>query len=289
MFRAKLRGTWVLHELTRDAALDFFVTFSSVTAQIGSYGLAAYAAANEFVDALAHWRRGLGLPSLTVDWGTWEGTALPIDGREREYRRYGFREMPFERAFEALEQLLLSGAVQRTVADVDWNVLKPVYQMRRERSMLRRIELSGPAAGGRMAHTLRAAPRDARWKLLLDFLVGEVRAVLGHEAGGPLDVHAGFFEMGMDSLMGLKLKKRVESELAVALPSTLIFSSPTLHALASELAARHLGIDAPAPAPRAAPIAPAPSRQRPVEEEVGALADHDLALVLDRELSRSGY
>ncbi|HKY46023.1 MAG TPA: SDR family NAD(P)-dependent oxidoreductase, partial [Pyrinomonadaceae bacterium] len=71
VFAAKAAGAWNLHLLTRETPLDFFVCFSSVLALLGGSGQANYAAASTFVDALAHYRRSIGLPALSINWGPW--------------------------------------------------------------------------------------------------------------------------------------------------------------------------------------------------------------------------
>ena len=69
----KAHGAWLLHESTRDFELDCFVMFSSVSSIFGNPAQGSYGAANAFLDSLAHHRRALGLPALTVNWGVLGG------------------------------------------------------------------------------------------------------------------------------------------------------------------------------------------------------------------------
>ena len=67
----KVYGAWNLHEATADQPLDWFCSFSSAAALVGSPGQGAYAAANRWLDAFSHWRRAQGLPVTSIAWGAW--------------------------------------------------------------------------------------------------------------------------------------------------------------------------------------------------------------------------
>ena len=76
VLRPKVMGGWLLHRLLEDAPLDFFVLFSSAGSLLGQPGQGNYAAANAFLDALAHHRRAQGRPALSVNWGAWAELGL---------------------------------------------------------------------------------------------------------------------------------------------------------------------------------------------------------------------
>src|SRR5205823_2755402 len=67
----KVAGTWNLHRLTLGLPLDFFLLFSSAASMVGSPGQGNHAAANAFLDGLAHYRRSRGLPAVAINWGGW--------------------------------------------------------------------------------------------------------------------------------------------------------------------------------------------------------------------------
>jgi acyl carrier protein len=242
MLRSKATGAWTLHHL------DFFVLFSSTTGLLGSKNLAHYAAANVFLDSLAHHRRSLGLPAATVDWGVWEHMRHASSTDRRLVEHVGLQAMTGSRALKALGAILQSDRTQTIVADVNWPVLTAIYEAKRRRPLFDRLRGVEPAAvpsaraveANVAEQVLAAKPRDRR-----DMLTAHVRAeaarVLGLNAAR-LDVRQGLFDLGLDSLMSVDLKSRLERSLGRKLPTTLTFNYPTVEAMADFLF-RELGLD----------------------------------------------
>ena len=103
----KVQGGWNLHRLTRDLPLDFFVLFSSTASLLGPPGQGNYAAANAFLDALAHYRHGLGLPALSINWSAWSEVGAAA-GREvgEQVAHWGAERIQPHQGLTVLEQLL---------------------------------------------------------------------------------------------------------------------------------------------------------------------------------------
>ncbi|WP_156765174.1 beta-ketoacyl reductase, partial [Mycobacterium sp. 1245852.3] len=111
VLRAKVDGAWHLHELTRDLDLSAFVAFSSMAGIVGAPGQGNYAAANNFLDALAAHRHAHGLPGLSVAWGMWEeSSAMTQHLGERDKARMsraGLSALTTRQALELLDAALL--------------------------------------------------------------------------------------------------------------------------------------------------------------------------------------
>jgi acyl carrier protein len=276
MLAAKVDGTLVLHEVTRERNLDAFVLFSSTTALLGVAGLGHYAAANQFMDVFAHYRAALGFPALAVNWGTWEIMRVATDEDRKLFARAGLRPLAAASAFEALARLLTARAVQATVADVDWIRLKSTYEAKRSRPFLEAVGAQAPRPAGdsqsaqrtNIVETMRAMPRDVRRDALVGHVLAATRTVLKLDASRQPDLGEGFFDMGMDSLMAVELKTTLETVFEHSLPSTLTFNYPNIQAVA-EFLESEFGFD-----PSAAPVDAGRSiaQTQPVAQASAALA-----------------
>ncbi|HET8683329.1 MAG TPA: SDR family NAD(P)-dependent oxidoreductase, partial [Micromonosporaceae bacterium] len=243
VFAPKVSGAWHLHMGTRDLPLDHFVLFSSIASLLGSPGQGNYAAANAFLDALAHHRRSLGLPGVSINWGAWGEAGMAADLTGRDQQRWagrGIGTIPPEQGIRALELVLASQAPQTAVMPVDWDRYAQQYPVGAQRCLLAELVDQGPdedeaAAGGPgLREQIEAMPAEKRHEALVRYVAGEVAQVLMLDAE-VLDPHQGMFDMGMDSLMALELKNRVQAAFGHELPSTLLFNYPTIEAVAKYL------------------------------------------------------
>ena len=247
----KVRGTWVLHELTRHLALDFFVLFSSIAAVWGAKGQGYYAAANHFLDAFAHYRRRLGLPALSVNWGPWAGAGMATEEFRTWIARLGITALQPAQAVEALGQLLMTGRTQATVAQVNWRTFKPVFEIRRRRPLLEAIaeatdwEVHAAAAQpqappsavvGQLA--LEQYPPEERLALIELHVRDQIGRVLGHSSSESLDIHQSLMELGLDSLMLIELKNWVEKNLETNVPLAFFLEAPSIAQLAVQVLER---------------------------------------------------
>jgi len=284
VFAPKVEGAWNLHELTKDTPLDFFVLFSSIASVLGSPAQSNYAAANCFLDSLAHYRKAQGLPAISVNWGPWAGGGMASrEGRQGQWgdEGIGIRAFAPEEALRALGDVLRRDVTQTAVMSVNWaRFSRLVYgseappffsQIGDVQDDARKQEMN--ADRGKLVEELRAAHPAERRDLLIARIRERIVTVLGLESGDEPAAHRGFFDMGMDSLMALELKNALQSDLALSIAPTLVFEHPTVEDLSDYLLKEmlHLETVQPQPVVRAAAAASSSS--------LGELSDHEL---LDR-------
>jgi len=241
MMAPKMEGGWLLHERTRDMNLDMFVCFSSIASVWGSAGRAHYGAANAFLDTLSHFRRQMGLPALSINWGPWKGGGMATEEVLRQLERMGNRGLEPSAALRALDTLIGSGDVQATVADMDWPRFRAVYEARGPRPFL--SEIDGTFKGQEPAldeaqpewvKRLLETHAEQRSPLLVKLLRNEIAQTLGFLAAEEVRVDQGFADMGMDSLMAVEFTNRLQERLGIR-NIAMVFDHPHIEALAAYL------------------------------------------------------
>jgi len=244
VLRPKMMGGWLLHRLLKDDPLDFFVLFSSAGSLLGQPGQGNYAAANAFLDALAHHRKALGKPALSINWGAWSGLGFAqTPGGKRLAARLalaGIKSIAPAQALKVMERLLRQGSTQVVVVPVDWERYRQFYPAGTESpllSELAREEADNSAQAnhpGEKRNSILAAEPAVRLQLIQSHLTEIVARVLGQSVS-KLDVQQPLSNLGLDSLMAVELKNRIAVELDVNVPMVTFLSGPSVEQAASQL------------------------------------------------------
>jgi phthiocerol/phenolphthiocerol synthesis type-I polyketide synthase B len=244
MFRPKLDAVSLLHRLSLRTPARQFVLFSSISGLLGSRWLGHYAATTTFLDTFAYARRAAGLPAAAVNWGLWKSLA---DGGTDQQRQVtfesGLEPMPDEVAIQGLWSVTSSDTpVRYTIVAADWTRLATAY---RTRASLHIVDDLLPTdhnpddnamSGTEFREELRDCEPTRRRDLLVDRVTALVAAAMGLASPQLLDPSAGFFQLGMDSLMSVTLQRSLSECLGEVLPASVVFDYPTVEALAGYLA-----------------------------------------------------
>jgi myxalamid-type polyketide synthase MxaE and MxaD len=289
----KMLGAFHLHAATLGRKLDFFLLYSSAASVLGSSGQSNYAAANAFLDALAHARRAAGLPATSVQWGPFAevGLAAQSDNRGARLAHRGLESLAPIEAHAALPRLVSQGKAEVSLVRFDvrqWLEFHPQAagspfwsELRKEQADERRA-----AAGG--ASFRRALEEKAPFERLAA-VEEHLRAQLGKVLQldpARIDLRAPFTGLGVDSLMSLELRNRLEGSLGLKLPNTLLFTYTNAAALAEHL----LGRFAPASAPVPEPVPPtdrvpeAPPLMPSLDDDLIAAFDASMSSIKDEGL-----
>ncbi|HEV2370648.1 MAG TPA: thioester reductase domain-containing protein [Streptosporangiaceae bacterium] len=248
VFLPKLDGAWYLHQLTQDTELDFFMMFSSIASVMGAPGQGNYAAANAFLDSLAHLRRAKGLPATSVAWGPWagQGMAAGLSDVDRvRFAQLGLDTLAPEEGLELFELAVKSGRALTMDAALDLNRVQSYFEDRGGIPPLLRSLLSGNASGrarggggADLRKLLGAAPPAEHEAVVLAVVREEVAKTLGFTSPDEVDVNLPLQDIGIDSLTAVLMRNQLADLTGLALPAKIAFDHPNLTALAQFLLAK---------------------------------------------------
>ncbi|MGW6691918.1 SDR family NAD(P)-dependent oxidoreductase, partial [Streptomyces sp. NPDC054961] len=259
VLRPKVDAAWNLHDLTKHLDLTAFILFSSITGIIGNAGQANYAAANTYLDALAHHRHAHNLPATSLAWGLWGGES---GGMAEELSqadlariaRSGIAPLTTHQGLHLFDTALTTNHPALAPAHLDLNaldenaspVLHGLVPTRRRRSVAGATAAGGArgtntganAGGTTLAARLAGLAEEEQRRIVFDLVRQCVGTVLGHSGGSGLDLDRGFLDMGLDSLTAVELRNLLNNTTGLRLTATLVFDHPTPAVLASYLLAQ---------------------------------------------------
>jgi mycobactin polyketide synthetase MbtD len=202
-FAAKVGGLAHLAEVWPVRAGARMLLCSSVSGLWGGRGHAAYSAANRLLDAMAAELRAGGRHCVAVRWGLWQAAAGGESGRgivnaaEMEnVERSGLRQMTPREAIEASLR--------------EWDDDPLVFSADAARL---RIFLGGgcePTCEQHRIAEFAAHHRAGTEVSVVDAVRSQLAAVLGIERAGELNLSESLFDLGIDSMLALDLRKRLK-------------------------------------------------------------------------------
>ncbi len=232
----KQTGAMLLHEMTKQTELDFFILYSSAASILGSPGQGNYATANAFLDGLAQQRAAAGLPALSINWGPWTEGMAASETVVRSLALQGLTPLTSEESHEVMERLILGGDVQATILDADWRRMR----QRLSAYALPVLEFIAPEVqtnrnDSLVVQTLRSADEAERPQLLIAHVSAELQQILSLEQPPKLDTPLA--ELGLDSLMAVELSTRLQLQFEpeITISPTIAFDYPSAGALAEHL------------------------------------------------------
>ena len=264
----KVLGAWYLHQLTQNQPLDFFILFSSAASLFGLPGQANHCAANAFLDGLAHHRRTLGLPGLSIHWGTVSQIGEAAEkGADVRFKEKGVGAIAPGEVLTSLELLIKETDTEIGVVPINWSAWQekvgssPFLADWKQTATATTVETKSE-----FLQQLEAAVPGDRRSLLVAHVCRQIALVLGMSSGQSISLEQGFFDLGMDSLTSVELRNKLQTSLNCSVSSTLAFDYPTVGKLVDYLA-EQLKLNDP---PSVAVPEPAPS------SEIAQLSESEL-------------
>ncbi|WP_447803266.1 SDR family NAD(P)-dependent oxidoreductase [Pseudomonas serbica] len=210
---AKEAGALNLHTISEQWPVTRFVLVSSVSTLFGFRRYAAYAAANSYLDGLVGYRQALGLPGLSVCYGPFLAKGL----------------------LDKLDPATSFGWLAKMHMCEGIDILNACSS---EQGVLAIMRYSGPAVLGNTPRgPVVAVPTYAGEErhFELCMMIKRFVAVLLQQPVESIPMETPLSELGVSSLLGVEVRNRLQTELSVRMPATVLWNYPTVSSLAGYL------------------------------------------------------
>ncbi len=244
VFSPKILGSWNLHMQTRNTPLDFFVLLSSSASLLGGPGQGNYAAANAFLDSLAHYRRSVGLTAVSINWGAWGEIGMAANlpaSLQADRRSRGMGSIEPSKGLHFLKTIIQEDHTNISVLPMDWS--RYLKQFSEVPSFFSRLATTKILKTGKpqpssqtpsILDTLEMASTSDRKVLLTKFIRQTVAQVSGSPEAA-LSEDRSLLELGIDSLMTIELCNRVKSKLKMEIPIIKFLQGPSIQGISEFL------------------------------------------------------
>lgn len=220
--------------------LDWWAGFSSTSSLLGAPGQATYAAASAWLDGLVAWRRAAGLPAITINWGQWSDI-----GVARELKFGALDPISPAEGIEALEAILAGSldrvGVARLRLDRAAAAFPEIVQLGFFANLAEELDLDSEDDDWAGPDALRQMDAAEAGRAVIARLGSRILAIMGYPRHSVLDAGKPLTELGMDSLMAVRIRNTVRGDFGAEPPVALLLQGASLTDLAADLV-RQLGI-----------------------------------------------
>ncbi len=206
------------------------IFFSSFVSVAGSEGQANYASVNAYLDALA----SMGRANITsLGWGPWDGEGMAgrlEKGQRQNLQAQGVDLISPARAMSVFNDIEFLNGGHQIIAPINWKrwiSRDPIFS-----ELTYDVEYE--SSDRHFLTMIRKHPVNQRKTLMADHLRARVSSILLLDAG-EINLNDRLFDLGVDSLIAMQLKSKLQQDLGVPLGSTLLFDFPTVDRLAHYL------------------------------------------------------
>lgn len=277
----KVAGTRNLHNAFQGCGLEFFVMFGSAGSVIASPGQGNYAAANAFLDAFAHERQAQGLPALTVGWGPWSVGMVEELKLEKVYAQRGIELITPAGGARILDRLINQRTPNVVAISADWRRARSVGLSGQLPPMFSELGTAETAADhtdsdSSILEFLAGLPEDDR----LEAVVGQVRQIASGVfdlAVSDIGVDDTLNDIGLDSMMAMDFRVRVNTMFAIDLPVLELLRGVSVNTLAGRILGE---LDLPGAEPTVATDQPAQPGDDDVDLRIDQLSEAELRKLL---------
>jgi surfactin synthase thioesterase subunit len=257
VFAPKALGAWHLHHATQHVQLDFFVIVSSCSSVLGLLGQFSYAAANHFLDLLAHQRQASGRPGLSVNLGVlgdYAGMSRSSANTNKVLdvlASHGLSRMALPDVLEGLERAMLQGVPQRMITDIDWQQFFKAYpHLLRDEAFRDARHINKGSARAQAAACLRtraeALPPEDRIDFVADQLCLALAKIVGAEPDR-ISPTEKIDRYALDSMTLTQVRGIILREMQTSYPLMRLLQGPTLREIAVESLGREQAQNSSAP------------------------------------------